>query len=276
MSQDFGHDDGKHKKQVIIICVIITICIIVAIILLVVNIFNDFNDLHSFHQGFLGRQLMMEEGRLLSRETHQLTQYCIKEETPRREKETKNGDVRPFLMEDFSRQGKEARNSGLLGEPGGSLQCLLPGGVATELSSEPTGCRRDPHPPGTRMLEDEEPEWQEMDYLLRIGKPPESCKEFFLQFNWNKPMSEKELTDREWKERENLYSQFRIWKSLKRKRFNIVVTQRAKKEMSNKEKAGQAKLNQRVKLENAEHYRKMKEIKRRKQEEKMLRSAQRH
>ena len=39
-------------------------------------------------------------------------------------------------------------------------------------------------------------------------------------------------------------------------RYNIVVTQRAKKDMSNAEKAGQKKLNQRTKLEHAKTHRK--------------------
>ena len=48
-------------------------------------------------------------------------------------------------------------------------------------------------------------------------------------------------------------------------RYNIVVTQRAKKDMSNNEKAGMKKLNQRTKLEHAKTHRKALEQRSKKQ-----------
>ena len=40
---------------------------------------------------------------------------------------------------------------------------------------------------------------------------------------------------REAERRKNLLNQFRLWKLLKRKHWNIVVTERAKKEMADRE-----------------------------------------
>ena len=50
-----------------------------------------------------------------------------------------------------------------------------------------------------------------------------------------------------------------MWRRLKRSKYHIVVTQGAKKEMAEAEKAAQKKLNQRTKLEHAKAYRKNKE-----------------
>ena len=56
----YGADDGNHRKKIIIICIIVAVCVVVAIILLISNLYNELSDLHTFHQGFEGRQLMME------------------------------------------------------------------------------------------------------------------------------------------------------------------------------------------------------------------------
>ena len=56
----YGEDDGKHRKQVIIICVIVAVCVVIAFSLLVANVFNEFSELQVFLEGFEGRQLMME------------------------------------------------------------------------------------------------------------------------------------------------------------------------------------------------------------------------
>ena len=55
--------------------------------------------------------------------------------------------------------------------------------------------------------------------------------------------------------RKNLYSQFRLWKRMKRKKYYLIVTQSAKKEMAEAEKAEQQRLDQRTKLEHAKAYR---------------------
>ena len=52
-----------------------------------------------------------------------------------------------------------------------------------------------------------------------------------------------------------------------------MVTQPAKKEMSNGEKAAQTKLNQRVKFEHAKEHRKVKMQKKTRKEEKMFRKG---
>merc|ERR1712218_77328 len=223
--------DGKQTIKVIIVCVIVAICVCVAILLLVSSVFSEFSELHVFHHGFLGRQLMMEEGRLVRmEECHQLTKYSRVEQ--QEGEKTVNGGCSSagnlFILDESSNTP-------------GSLQCLLPGVVAEELEHEPVGAWQgeQPLPPGTRLLEDDLPEWQEMNYMLRISQPPQTCREFFFQFHCGARLAGEDSVERE-EEMRNLYNQFRSWKSMRRKRFNVVVAQRAKKEMSQAEKAQQA------------------------------------
>ena len=58
-------------------------------------------------------------------------------------------------------------------------------------------------------------------------------------------------------------------------RYNIVVTQHAKKDMTKAEKASQTKLNQRVKFEHAEQHRKVQGVKRARTEERAWRQGRR-
>ena len=62
-------------------------------------------------------------------------------------------------------------------------------------------------------------------------------------------------TSQDLHKRKNLYSQFRLWKRMKRKKYYLIVTQSAKKEMAEAEKAEQQRLDQRTKLEHAKAYR---------------------
>jgi len=266
---NYGEPDGKQTIKVIIVCVIIVICVCVALLLLVSSIFSEYSELHVFHHGFLGRQLMMEEGRLVrSEEGHHLTKYSRVQQQEGGIEKTGNGGCSSagnlFLLDESSNTP-------------GSLQCLLPGVVADELEHEPVGAWQgeQPLPPGTRLLDDDLPEWQEMNYMLRISQPPDTCREFFLQFHCGARISADDTVEKLQDERRNLYNQFRSWKSLRRKRFNVVVTQRAKKEMAQAEKAQQAKLNQRVKFENAQHHRRLREAARVRREEKMWREGKR-
>lgn len=254
----YGEPDGKQTIKVIIVCVICIICVCVALLLLVSSIFSEFSELHVFHHGFLGRQLMMEEGRLVRMEDcHQLTKYSRVQQEDAIGK-TGNGGCSStagnlFLLDESSRV------------------------VADELEHEPVGAWQgeQPLPPGTRVLEDDLPEWQEMNYMLRISQPPDTCREFFLQFHCGARLADDDSVEKLRDERRNLYDQFRSWKSLRRKRFNVVVTQRAKKEMGQAEKAQQTKLNQRVKFEHAQHHRKLRDETRVRREEKMWREGKR-
>lgn len=93
--------------------------------------------------------------------------------------------------------------------------------------------------PGTsksaRFIEDEGPEWRELDYILEVGEPPTTFCEFFQQYDWNFYKTSDHLTPQEIEERKNLLNQFRKWKKRKRKTFNIVVTERSRREMAEQE-----------------------------------------
>ena len=87
--------------------------------------------------------------------------------------------------------------------------------------------------------------------LFKVGKPPESFCSFIRQYDWNLFTADgltqtvtfleknnfvnlKKLL-KEIEERKNLLNQFRKWKKRKRKTFNIVVTERARREMADQE-----------------------------------------
>ena len=89
------------------------------------------------------------------------------------------------------------------------------------------------------------------DYL-QIGTPPPTFFLFFQQYDWNiytgETLSHKvELSNyniypvhafnpfQDIEERKNLLIQFRKWKKRKRKTFNIVVTERSRREMAEQE-----------------------------------------
>ena len=123
-------------------------------------------------------------------------------------------------------------------------------------------------PAPRRFVEDDGPEWRELDYLvqvikpsssevffydyLQIGTPPPTFFLFFQQYDWNiytgETLSHKvELSNyniypvhafnpfQDIEERKNLLIQFRKWKKRKRKTFNIVVTERSRREMAEQE-----------------------------------------
>ena len=37
----------------------------------------------------------------------------------------------------------------------------------------------------SKFIEDEGPEWRELDYILEVGEPPSTFCEFFQQYDWN-------------------------------------------------------------------------------------------
>jgi len=85
------------------------------------------------------------------------------------------------------------------------------------------------------FIEDHDVEWRTIDYSLDMGPPPTSFLMFMCQYDCH--VFPKRMTDREEERRKNLLNQFRLWKLLKRKHWNIVVTERAKKEMADQEQS---------------------------------------
>ena len=55
------------SKKTYAICFILIFCVAVAIIINFINLHSDFQDLKDFYRGFMGRKLLILEGRLTSR-----------------------------------------------------------------------------------------------------------------------------------------------------------------------------------------------------------------
>lgn len=79
-------------------------------------------------------------------------------------------------------------------------------------------------------IEDHDVEWRDLDYSTDVGPPPTSFCLFVCQYDCR--IFPDRMTEREAERRKNLLHHFRLWKLLKRKHYNIVVTERAKKEMT--------------------------------------------
>jgi len=85
------------------------------------------------------------------------------------------------------------------------------------------------------FIEDHDIEWRNLDYNLDLGPPPSSFFLFMCHYDFHVIL--KRLSHREEERQKNLLNQFRLWKLLKRKHWNIVVTERAKKEMADQEQS---------------------------------------
>lgn len=82
-------------------------------------------------------------------------------------------------------------------------------------------------------IEDHDVEWRDLDYSSDVGPPPTSFCLFICQYDCR--IFPDRMTEREAERRKNLLHHFRLWKLLKRKHYNIVVTERAKKEMADRD-----------------------------------------
>merc|ERR1712029_1120083 len=105
-----------------------------------------------------------------------------------------------------------------------------------------------------QYIEDEGPEWRELDFYVDVGTPPSTFCLFFQQYDWS-IYSGESLTTQEIHERRNLLSQFRKWKKRKRKTFNIVVTERSRREMAKQEEDTSIKIKS-TKQQQKVHYQK--------------------
>ena len=57
-----------YTKQCAIVLLIIFICVLVSLSLLCVSILNDMKEMRTFHSDFLGRKMLVEDGKLEYRE----------------------------------------------------------------------------------------------------------------------------------------------------------------------------------------------------------------
>ncbi|XP_040581194.1 uncharacterized protein [Lepeophtheirus salmonis] len=83
------------------------------------------------------------------------------------------------------------------------------------------------------FIEDNDPEWRDLNYAAEVGDLPMCFPEFIIQYDFR--CFSRYLSDGELAHRKSLYHQFRKWKKRRRKLWNIVVTERAKKEMADQE-----------------------------------------
>lgn len=220
-TQDTFRNDINNKK-IVIILTFLGVSVLAAIILSFINVHYDFVELRNFYRGYMGRRLLIQEGRLAYRKHPETQNTKADTEVSKRDKHrSQNGGLNFSRFEEVS-------------SPVTTTSLILPerqaGSVMTR-EAEVTAR------PGQRCqyIEDEGPEWRSLDYLLEVGQPPSTFCEFFQQYDWNFYSASYGLTTQEIEERRNLLNQFRKWKKRKRKTFNIVVTERSRREMAEQE-----------------------------------------
>ena len=73
------HSPPIFSKKAYAIGFILIACVVIAIIINFINLHSDFQDLKDFHRGYMGRKLLIIEGRLTSRTyLHQLKEFTAK------------------------------------------------------------------------------------------------------------------------------------------------------------------------------------------------------
>lgn len=225
-TQDIFRNDINNKK-IVIILTFLGVSVLGAIILSFVNVHYDFLELRNFYRGYMGRRLLIQEGRLTYRkhpgtqETKVNTDTDTDTDVSRRDKQRfLNGAIKFSRFEEVS--SPVTTTSLILPEP--QPERMVAGSLSL---GRPPKC--------SRYIEDEGPEWRELDYIQEVGQPPTTFCEFFQQYDWNFYRASDSLTPQEIEERKNLLNQFRKWKKRKRKTFNIVVTERSRREMAEQE-----------------------------------------
>jgi len=227
-AEDHFRNDINNKK-IIIIIIVLSLCVIGAIILSLINVHDDFVELGNFYRGYLGRRLLMQEGSLVSRAGRAAPEdQCRLQVETEKSMRTQNGGINIIKVEDTAKPVMETS--------------LVWGGADDGLNSG--AGKQDGLGPraGRRYIEDEEPEWRQLDYQMEVGQLPESFCSFIRQYDWNIYRYD-DLTSQEIQQRKNLLNQFRKWKKRKRKTFNIVVTERARREMADQEEEKNKKRN---------------------------------
>ncbi|XP_059095683.1 uncharacterized protein LOC131890364 [Tigriopus californicus] len=240
----FNEDDpdlDRISKKTLAVLVLLMAGVLVGVIINFVNLHTDFQDLQDFYRGYMGRRMLISEGKLTSRDYIN----AIKEVNEKKKKSCKPSKK--------SRKSKNLAN----GQAGGSqdlqkiqdeMHQLNPhchsnfaafSSIKPFEDVEPIG-----HPEHLEWLqthlplyaadyiEDQDPEWKDLDYSIEIGKPPKELFEFIRQYDWNMYYCDKQTSDSDRQFRRNLFYQFRKWKKRRRRRWEIVVTERAKKEMA--------------------------------------------
>lgn len=224
------HRNDINNKKIYIILTFLGLSVFGAIVLSFMNVHYDFLELQNFYRGYMGRRLLIQEGRLLTRRHGEKVKQ--KKGTSDRKSDGKrdicNGGA--GLLK-FDGALSPVTTTSLL-VPGPSMETGELEVMETSLIEMPSVSLGIPAP--RRFVEDDGPEWRELDYLVQIGTPPPTFFLFFQQYDWNIYTGET-LSHKDIEERKNLLIQFRKWKKRKRKTFNIVVTERSRREMAEQE-----------------------------------------
>lgn len=233
--------NDTNNKKIFIILTFLGLSVAGAIVLSFVNVHYDFLELRNFYRGYMGRRLLIQEGRLLTKTKHKAPKdaqfECSSPPMENGNTELCNGGVRMGLLKLDDVLSPVTTTSLIVPAPEEvqvletSLMELSPAPAPAPLPdlSSVLGI-----PAPRRYVEDDGPEWRELDYLVEVGTPPPSFCLFYQQYDWN-VYSGETLTEKEIEERKNLLNQFRKWKKRKRKVFNIVVTERSRREMAEQE-----------------------------------------
>jgi len=230
------HRNDINNKKIYIILTFLGLSLFGAIVLSFMNVHYDFLELQNFYRGYMGRRLLIQEGRLLTRRH---------EEKVKQKKKGTSADLKSDGKRDICNGGAAGllKFDGAL-SPVTTTSLLMPGpSMKTgELEIVETSLIENVEMPSVtlgipaprKFVEDDGPEWRELDYLVKIGTPPPTFFLFFQQYDWNIYTGET-LSHKDIEERKNLLIQFRKWKKRKRKTFNIVVTERSRREMAEQE-----------------------------------------
>lgn len=229
------HRNDINNKKIYIILTFLGLSVFGAIVLSFMNVHYDFLELQNFYRGYMGRRLLIQEGRLLTRRHEEKVKQKKKGTADRKsdgKRDICNGGAAGLLK--FDGALSPVTTTSLL-VPGPSMETGELEIVETSLIENiemPSVALGIPAP--RNYVEDDGPEWRELDYLVKIGTPPPTFFLFFQQYDWNIYTGET-LSHKDIEERKNLLIQFRKWKKRKRKTFNIVVTERSRREMAEQE-----------------------------------------
>jgi len=237
------HRNDINNKKIYIILTFLGLSIFGAIVLSFMNVHYDYIELKNFYRGYMGRRLLIQEGRLLTRGHEEKVKQKKKGSSDRksdRKRDTCNGGA-GLLKFDEALSPTSVMDEVFAISPVTTTSLLVPGpSMETgELELVETSLIEMPSvtlgiPPPRRFVEDDGPEWRQLDYTVQIGNPPPTFFLFFQQYDWNIYTGET-LSHKDIEERKNLLIQFRKWKKRKRKTFNIVVTERSRREMAEQE-----------------------------------------
>jgi len=258
-----------NNKKIFIVLSFLGISVVGAIVLSFVNVHYDFLELQNFYRGYMGRRLLIQEGRLTHKNVSKNKEVPEPKNcnlSPENKSADKNGGVGYIKFDEIlspvtttSLTTIEVNSYGV-SYPRHMEDCIMSIPEETSLGAQEDShmiksksartetednrralsarsasmCLRMGVPVTRRYIEDEGPEWRQLDYYVEVGTPPTSFCLFFQQYDWN-IYSGESLTSKEVQERKNLLNQFRKWKKRKRKTFNIVVTERSRREMAEQE-----------------------------------------